>query len=122
MSDTTKLIDDYIACWNETDAGKRRALIDRAWTERATYVDPMMNGEGRGGIDAMIAGVQAKFPGFRFRVSKPVEAVADRVRFSWECGPDGASLIGGTDFATIAGGQLSAVTGFIDFAPGMAKP
>jgi hypothetical protein len=121
MTDTTKLIDDYIACWNETDAGKRRALIDRAWTERATYVDPMMSGDGRTGIDAMIAGVQAKFPGFRFRVSKPVEAVSDRVRFSWECGPDGTSVIGGTDFATVADGRLSTVTGFIDFAPGMTK-
>lgn len=98
MTDTTKLIDDYIACWNETDAGRRRALIERAWTERASYVDPMMSGEGRDGIDAMIAGAQAKFPGFRFRVSKPVEVVA-----------------------TVADGRLSAVTGFVDFAPGMAK-
>ena len=29
----TELVDRYIAMWNETDGGRRRALIARVWTE-----------------------------------------------------------------------------------------
>jgi len=34
----------YIDLWNETDAQSRKKLIASAWTEDATYVDPMMKG------------------------------------------------------------------------------
>jgi hypothetical protein len=114
----TELIDRYIAAWNETDAGRRRALIARTWTEGASYVDPMMTSEGHAGIDAMIAGVQAKFPGLRFSLTGKVDAYQDRVRFSWALGPEGgAALVKGTDFAVVAGDRLQAVTGFLDQVP-----
>jgi hypothetical protein len=117
----TELVDRYIAIWNETDAGRRRALIDATWTEDAAYLDPMMRGDGRAGIDAMIAAVQERFPGHRFRRIGPVDEHNGRVRFRWELGPDGAPpLVAGTDFGEIAGGLLSGITGFIDQAPAMA--
>src|SRR3546814_2921474 len=80
------LIDRYIAAWNETDPGRRRDLVARVWTDDATYVDPLMRGDGAAGIDAIIAGVQAQFPGWRFARTGRVDAYADRVRFSWEIG------------------------------------
>ena len=44
--------------------------------------------------------------------------VLNRVRFSWELGPeDGAALAGGVDFGVIAAGRLQSITGFLDFAP-----
>ncbi len=46
MTDVKTVVDDYIAAWNETDAVRRRALIAGAWAEDATYVDPLMRGEG----------------------------------------------------------------------------
>jgi hypothetical protein len=58
MSNLTNLIDGYIAMWNETDAERRRDLIARTWTEAASYLDPVMQGEGQAGIDAMVQGVQ----------------------------------------------------------------
>ena len=63
MNTLTDLIDRYIATWNETDGGRRRDLIARTWTEGASYLDPMLQGEGRDGIDAMIVSVQERFPG-----------------------------------------------------------
>jgi len=121
MSNFTDLIDRYIAIWNETDARRRRDLIARTWTEDSTYVDPLMRGEGRDGIDAMIQGVQAQFPGLLFRRTSDVDAHNDRVRFAWELGPEGApALAGGVDFGVIAGGRLQAITGFIDFTPKQA--
>lgn len=123
MSDAASdLIDRYIAAWNETDAGRRRDLIARTWTDDATYVDPLMRGEGAAGIDAMIAGVQAKFPGWRFARTGTVDAHGDRVRFTWEVGPEGAEApVAGTDFAVLSpDGRLAAVTGFIDRMPAAA--
>ncbi|WP_026868403.1 nuclear transport factor 2 family protein [Inquilinus limosus] len=121
MSNATELVDRYIAIWNETDAGRRRALIDATWTEDAAYVDPMMRGDGRDAIDAMIAAVQERFPGHRFRRIGPVDEHNGRIRFRWELGPEGApALVAGTDFGEIAGGLLSGITGFIDHAPAVA--
>ena len=122
MSNFTDLIDRYIAIWNETDAKRRRDLIARTWTEDSTYLDPLMRGEGHGGIDSMIQGVQAKFPGLLFRRTSDVDAHNDRVRFAWELGPEGGpALAGGVDFSGITGGRLQAITGFLDFAPKPAE-
>ena len=46
MDNLTKLVDRYIAMWNETDAERRRALIAQTWTEDARYVDPVLQAEG----------------------------------------------------------------------------
>lgn len=118
-TDLTALADRYLAAWNETDAARRRELIGHTWTESASYVDPLMRGDGHVGIDAMIAAVQTRFPGFRFTRVTPVDAHGDHLRFTWELGPAGeAALVVGTDFATVsADGRLQAMTGFIDRAP-----
>jgi hypothetical protein len=118
MSSHNDLVDRYIAAWNETDAGRRRDLVARTWTEGASYLDPLMQGEGHAGIDAMIAGVQAKFPGFRFSLTGKVDSFQDRVRFSWALAPEGGeALVKGTDFAVVADDRLQAVTGFLDQVP-----
>src|SRR4051812_1462021 len=98
-TDVTTLVDDYIASWNETDAERRRALVARTWTDDATYIDPLMAGEGADGIDAMIAGVQEKYAGFRFQLAQGPDAHNDRVRFAWHLvGPDGNRVATGFDF------------------------
>ncbi len=58
MSDVTAIVDGYIAMWNETDPERRRALVAQTCVEDATYLGPLMDGEGQDGIDAMIAGAQ----------------------------------------------------------------
>src|SRR6516164_3868718 len=116
MSNLTELIDRYIAMWNETDAERRRALIARTWTEDATYLDPVLQGEGQAGIDAMVRGVHERFPGHRFRRTSDLDTHHDRVRFTWELAPDGGpAVVKGIDFAVVAADQrLQAVTGFFD--------
>ena len=117
MTDTTALIDNYIAIWNEADPQRRRELIAQTWTEDATYVDPMLTGAGHDGIDAMIAGAQQQFPGHRFELTSGPDAHNDRVRFAWSLvGADGgAPVAAGVDFATVADdGRLRDVTGFLE--------
>jgi hypothetical protein len=117
MSNLTDLIDRYIAVWNETDEARRRELIARTWTDSASYLDPMLQGDGPAGIDAMVRSVQARFPGHKFRRTGEVESHHDRVRFTWELGPEqGAVVVAGTDFGVIAdGGRLQTITGFFDY-------
>jgi len=119
MSDLTDLIDRYIAMWNETDAARRRELIARTWTDTASYLDPMLQGEGQAGIDAMVQGVQARFPGHQFRRTSEVDTHHDRVRFSWALAAEGgAALVTGTDVGVVAAdGRLQTITGFFDQAP-----
>jgi len=121
MSDLVELVDRYMDMWNETDAVKRRILIGRIWSERATYVDPLMESVGQAGIDAMVAGVQDRFPGLRFRRTSDVDVHHDRVRFGWELGPEGGPAVArGVDFGVLSADQrLETLTGFIDHAPGM---
>jgi hypothetical protein len=119
MSTVTELIDRYFAMWNETDAKARRALIAETWTENASYLDPALQGQGHAGIDAMVQGVHARFPGHRFRRTSDIDAHHDRVRFSWELSPDGGpAIVKGIDFGVIADGKrLEAITGFFTQTP-----
>ena len=120
MTDFTDLADRYIAMWNETDAKRRREIIARLWTDNARYVDPLMSSEGASGIDAMVQGVQERFPGHRFRRTSKVDAHNHCLRFGWELGPspDAPPLVAGIDFGVIAAdGRLQAITGFLDRVP-----
>ena len=120
--DHTALVDRYIACWNETDADARRARIAETFTDDVRYVDPMMQGDGHAGVDALVGGVHAQFPGFRFALCRAAESVGDHVRFSWQLGPaEAPDLIGGTDFARVSvDGRLAVVHGFLDRVPATA--
>ena len=116
MTDVTTVVDSYLAAWNETDPERRRALIADTWAEDGTYLDPLMAGEGRAGIDAMIAGAQQAYPGHRFELADGPDAHHDRVRFTWHLrNGDGGHVATGIDFATLDGdGRLQAVTGFLE--------
>jgi hypothetical protein len=116
-AEVTTVVDGYIAMWNETSAEARRAIIAETWAEDATYLDPLMAGEGAAGIDAMVSGVQEQFPGHRFELTAGPDHHHDRVRFAWQLvGANGGPAVAhGVDFATLAGdGRLRSVTGFLE--------
>jgi len=124
MTEHTELADRYIAVWNETDPGRRRALIARTWAEAGRYRDPLLAGDGPDGIDAMVAAVHEKYPGHAFRRTSDVDAHNGQLRFAWELAPeDGPVLASGVDFGTVADdGRLATVTGFFDYvAPAPAQ-
>jgi len=116
MINLTEAIDGYFAAWNETEAERRRAVIVQTWADDASYLDPLMQGTGHAGIDAMIAAVQERFAGHQFRLTGAVDAHHDRVRFSWELVPEsGSAVVAGIDFGVVAAdGRLQSITGFLD--------
>jgi hypothetical protein len=119
MSDVTKTVDTYLAAWNETDPRGRAQLIERAWTGDGAYVDPMLEAAGHAAIGEMVAGVQAKFPGHRFRRGSGVDAHHDQLRFAWDLvAPDGSVVVAGVDIGTLApDGRLRRITGFFGELP-----
>ena len=118
MTDIQKIATGYIELWNERAADRRRDMLKQNWTEDASYIDPLMSGDGRDGVEALIAGVQQRFPDFRFKLLGEANGFGDRLRFSWGPGPDGAdSPIKGTDFAVLSGGKIRSITGFLDQVP-----
>ncbi|MFN2560476.1 MAG: nuclear transport factor 2 family protein [Jatrophihabitans sp.] len=116
MSD---LIDRYLACWNETDADARQALIAELWSPDLAYVDPMVEVTGGDQLDATIAAVQAQFPGFVFTSVDGGDAHHDIARFTWGLGPAGAEpIVVGFDVVVLDGdGRIDKVLGFLDRVP-----
>lgn len=113
-----RLAASYIAAWNETDPARRRALVEKTFSGSVSYVDPLMAGDGHDGIDALIAGVQQRFPGFSFSLLSGANGYGGHVRFSWELGPDGVQApIQGSDVAVIEDGRFARIIGFLDRVP-----
>ena len=118
MTEATAIAEQYIATWNEADAGRRHALLAKSWAENATYVDPLAQVRGYEEISALIGSVQQRFPGFRFTLASKVDGYDDKVRFTWALGPETErDMIKGTDFVVVEGGRLKSVTGFLDKVP-----
>ena len=122
MTDVNLVAKTYIDLWNERTPQRRREMLATNWTSDARYVDPLMAGDGHDGVDALIAGVQQRFPDFSFRLIGEPNGYGDHVRFhvrfSWGLGPDGVdSPIKGTDFAVLKDGRIRSITGFLDQIP-----
>ena len=118
MSDIQQLVENCIAVWNETDPTARRRGIDAVFAPGARYTDPLADVTGRDALDAVIAAVQAQFPGLVFTLG-PVDAHHDIARFTWELGPAGGeSLVVGFDVVSVgADGLIHSVHGFLDKVP-----
>jgi hypothetical protein len=116
----TELITNYLACWNETDVEARRTLIDRHWSESATYVDPMVEVVGRDDLNVAIGAVRQQFPDFVFTQVGDVDAHHRQARFQWGLGPAGVEpvIVGFDVVVTDADGRIERVLGFLDRVPG----
>ncbi|MBO3747741.1 nuclear transport factor 2 family protein [Streptosporangiaceae bacterium NEAU-GS5] len=119
MTDYAASVDRYLAAWNEADAETRTKLIAEAWTEDATYTDPLADVAGYEGIAAVIAGAQQMFPGLGFSRGEILDGHHDVVRFTWHLGLAGEEpVVIGFDVATLADdGRVRHVYGFLDKVP-----
>jgi hypothetical protein len=121
MGDATTIVDTYLAMWNETDPKRRARLIEQALVGDGHYVDPMLEAQGHGALGEMVAGVQAKFPGHRFRRRSGVDTHHDQLRFAWDLvAQDGAVVVAGIDVGALAAdGRLARITAFFGEAPAL---
>jgi SnoaL-like domain len=84
MTDIHGIARNYIDLWNERVPARRREILAANWTPDAKYIDPLMSGDGHDGVDALVAGVQQRFPDFKFKLIGEPNGFGDHVRFSWD--------------------------------------
>ncbi|MFC4499639.1 MULTISPECIES: nuclear transport factor 2 family protein [Streptomyces] len=121
MSTYATAAERYFAAWNADGAEAIAKAVSDAFTEGATYTDPLADVAGHEGIAAVIAGAHARFPGFEFRLKGEVDGNHHIARFSWDLvsTADGSSPAGGSDVVALAeDGRISSVSGFLDRVPG----
>jgi len=113
----------YLATWNESDSARRRALLEQAWAVDATYLDPLMKGEGREGIARTIETARERFPGHRFVLRGLPDGPNALVRFAWSLSSDSGTIVGdGTDVVRPEGELRIAGAGLPRRGTGMSAP
>jgi SnoaL-like protein len=118
MNEYQTIAQRYIDSWNETDAAKRRLIIDELYTVDASFTDPLTDVAGPAAIDQVLAGVQEQFTGLRFSLG-PVDGHHDIARFTWFLGAPGTGepLVAGFDVVVLADEKIKHVHGFLDKVP-----
>lgn len=120
MNDFNAVAAAYLDAFNATDPERRKRLVGEVFASDVRYVDPMAAVDGHEGVDAFIAGAQAQFPGWGFRLVGDVDGHHDQARFRWGLGPEGEEPpVLGFDVVDLdAEGRIKAVYGFLDRVPG----
>jgi SnoaL-like domain len=118
-TDTTTLVDTYLAAWNERDPQRRAELIERAWAPDGRLIDPPLAGDGHEGISDVAAALHEHYADHRFERTSGVDAHHEHLRFAWQLvGPDGTAAVAGIDVADLApDGRLARVVGFFGELP-----
>ncbi|WP_128380663.1 nuclear transport factor 2 family protein [Streptomyces cavernae] len=110
----TRLVEKYIAMWNESDNRVRRALVDDVFTQNASYTDPTVDAHGVAAIDEYIDAAQKNFTGMLFTYGT-VLTHHDAVHFTWQVGPTGgAPVVSGSDVAWLEGDRIARLYGFFN--------
>jgi hypothetical protein len=112
-------VDAYGAAWGEPDASKRRALLERAWADGATYTDPQSDVSGIDGLIELISGFQQQVNGAKIVATSAVDVHHDKFRFTWAMqAADGATMIEGIDYGELApDGRIQKIVGFFGPPP-----
>ncbi len=115
----TRLIDDHLDAYGESDPARRSAAVARLWAEDAQLIDPPLAARGHAQIVAQADQLLAQFPGHRFRRSSGIETHHGLARYAWQLlSPAGQVVLEGCDFAQVdASGRLAQVAGFFGPLP-----
>ncbi|MFJ1840629.1 nuclear transport factor 2 family protein [Streptomyces sp. NPDC088146] len=111
----------YFVAWNAATPEDLEKAVAAAFTETATYTDPVADVRGHDELTATINGAHQQFPGFEFRLTDTPDGHHDIVRFSWELvsATDGSAPVAGSDVIKLDDdGRIASVSGFLDRVPG----
>ncbi|MFE7463814.1 nuclear transport factor 2 family protein [Streptomyces sp. NPDC057499] len=121
MTAYDEAVQRYFTAWNATGEEETAKAVAAAFTEDATYTDPLAELSGHDGLVALIGGAQQQFPGFEFRPTGSPDGHHTLARFGWELVSvaDGSAPVAGSDVITLADdGRIASVSGFLDRVPG----
>ena len=114
LADPTSVIDAWLVGYAEPDLARRQQIIQQAWIEAGTLIDPPFDGTGHEALSGMVDVLLTHYARHTFRRTTKVDIHHGYARYGWELvGPDGAVAVGGTDIARFADdGKLAHVVGF----------
>lgn len=102
MFDIDRLLERYVAVWNNPDPDARRAEIDALWADDARYANALSEYHGRDEIATAVTSSHDKWvgTGHVFRSAGATDSHHDTARFVWHMyGPAGADPVStGTHF------------------------
>jgi SnoaL-like domain len=109
----------YVAAWNETDAGKRRLLLETSWAENGIYSDPTAQVSGREALVQHLGRLIEHFADQRVLLTSGIDEHHSLIQFTWaRVGLDGRKIRKGIDFGEVgADGRLVRITGFFGPPP-----
>jgi hypothetical protein len=94
--------------FNERDAARRRAAIDRTYVADVEFSDPEETVVGREALHAKAQRLLDGAPGFVFRPAGAVQVNHDLGYLAWEFGPEGQPpVVRGVDIALVADGLVA---------------
>jgi len=106
--------------FGENDPARRRAAIDKIFTEDCVFYDPTSGAHrGRDEIDRVAGAIRAAtHPDLRYQPIAEPEELGNGGRLKWVSGrPGEAPAYAGTDFIIARDGQIAAVYLFFDKLP-----
>jgi hypothetical protein len=104
MTDIQTFVEDYIAVWNEADAGRRRQLIRTLWQEDAHHLARTLEAVGHAGIEKRVADAYDKWvkeKGNVFRLQGGVDGHHGTIKLRWEMLPANAAGRGGDEVISV---------------------
>lgn len=101
---------NLLEVFNERDAERRRAAIERTYTPDVRFLDPDGIVTGRDALDAKAGRLLHQSPGFAFSAAGPVLVNHDLGYLAWNLGPEGSPpVVRGMDIAFVADGLITTV-------------
>ena len=111
----TKSLTEFFAAWGETDAGRRKAMVEAASGDSFYYADPHAP-EAVTSTDAFlefVAAFAAKMPGASAEVIEPVDEHHGHARANVRFDFGGGNAMVGQYFADLDGaGKITRIVGF----------
>jgi hypothetical protein len=107
----------HLSIWNEANEGVRTPAMKEVYAPQAKIIDPFFEVTGHGPLNGLIADLHKQYPGYKLRMTTPVESHHNVGRFFWQFGPTEApGKITGQDVFKIENGLISELFVFIDKA------
>jgi hypothetical protein len=120
--DAAEAVNTYGAAWNEADEDKRRALLDRSWSDDGRYMDPTAQADGRDALLAHISGFRAMMPGHTIDMTSDVDVHNNVFRFAWIMRNGNETVLEGMDFGELADdGRIDRIVGFFGPFPAISS-
>jgi hypothetical protein len=104
--------------FGENDPARRRAAIDKIFTEDCVFQEPRGIYRGRDAIDRVAGAIKAAHPDFRYQPIAEPEELGNGGRIQWVSGrPGEPPVYAGSDFIIARDGRIAAVYLFFDKLP-----